>query len=344
MSNSSWAPNETASVIFAEETWLQGALLSNIAYGMQLTLFVMCFVTLVRKMDRHNFRRQLFLLSFICVIFTIGTLFMGSQAKFTQQAFIEYRNYPGGPSVYEEAEFANPVDEIANVCFVVGNWLLDAFLVWRFMVIFRDFGQGWLAALTFFPVLMLLASVALGLALLIDMTGSSPFAFVNITLAYYVMSLSLNVIVTLLIVGRLLIYRRRMARVFGTKESSDYLNISAILIESASLYSIFAVLFIVPFGLGNSLANVFLDSVSQVQIVSSLLIIYRVATGKAWSQSSATELTTNPSTTAIQLKHMGSMRFATVTNASTAVDSVMTKNTGGISITRDVIREKDSVV
>lgn len=131
MSNSSnpWAPDEDAATIYAEETWLQGNLLSNIAYGVELTLFVMCFWILARQTKRSNCKRQLFLLSFISIIFTLGTVFMGAQAKFTQQAFIEYRNFPGGPSAYEEVMYSNPVDEIANVCFIVGNWFMDAFLV-----------------------------------------------------------------------------------------------------------------------------------------------------------------------------------------------------------------------
>lgn len=127
--NSSWAPNETSATIYAEETWLQGNLLSNIAYGVELTLFVMCFTILVRQLNRFNYKRQMFLLIFISVIFVLGTVFMGAQAKFTQMAFIEYRNFPGGPSAYENAEYSVPVDEIANVCFIVGNWLMDAFLV-----------------------------------------------------------------------------------------------------------------------------------------------------------------------------------------------------------------------
>ncbi|CCM06008.1 uncharacterized protein FIBRA_08251 [Fibroporia radiculosa] len=287
------SPDESSAAIYAEETILQGALLSNIVYGVQLALFAMCFTALVRVKngDKSKARRQLALLVFTCVIFVIGTLFMGAQVKFTQLALIENRNYPGGPSVYYKAEFSNSVDEIANVCFVVGNWIMDAFLVWRFLVIFRRCGSTWVAALACLPCLMLLASVALGTTLLVQMMGSSPFSFVNITLSYYVLSLTLNILVTLLIVGRLLLFRRSITRTLGPLHASSipYVTISAMLIESASLYSVFALLFLVPFGLNNALANVFIQTVSQVQIVASLLITFRVATGKAWTGNSSVE-------------------------------------------------------
>lgn len=106
--------------------------------------------------------------------------------------------------------------------------------------------------------------------MLVTTSTSSPFAQVQITLAYYVMSLALNVIVTLLIVGRLLHFRRRIVRALGPDHVSTYANIVSILVESASLYSVFALLFLVPFGLGNNLGNVFLQTVSQVQVRRSV--------------------------------------------------------------------------
>lgn len=127
--NSSYAPDDTAAQLYAEETWFQGALLGNIAYGAELTLFVMAFNVLCKKMNGGNWKTHLSLLTFIVVIFILGTLFMAFNAKFAQMAFVQYRNFPGGPSAYEEIDFSNPIDEVANVCFIVGNWLMDALLV-----------------------------------------------------------------------------------------------------------------------------------------------------------------------------------------------------------------------
>lgn len=130
MYNSSWAPsNETSYQIFVEETWLLGAMISNVAYGVELTLFVQCFYLLAKQMNHRNSKRQISLLVFISIIFIFGTLFVGGSTKFAQQAFIEYRNFPGGPAAFEEVMFSDPVDQVANVSFIVGNWFMDAFLV-----------------------------------------------------------------------------------------------------------------------------------------------------------------------------------------------------------------------
>lgn len=54
---------------------------------------------------------------------------MGSLAEFTQLAFIDNRNFPGGPNAYENVMFAIPVDSMGNVSAALQNWLCDALLV-----------------------------------------------------------------------------------------------------------------------------------------------------------------------------------------------------------------------
>ena len=124
-----WAPAEDSATIVAERAWLQGAIISSVAYGAELILFLMCFYLLYQQTTRQNVRNQLSTLLFCCVIFILGTLFMGSLAKYTQLAFIDNRNFPGGPSAYENAMFSIPIDEIGNVSFVLANWLCDAVIV-----------------------------------------------------------------------------------------------------------------------------------------------------------------------------------------------------------------------
>lgn len=172
-----YAPDEPPSQIFSEKSWLQGALLSNIFYGVELTLFMICFTILARQVTRVDYKRQLVLLVFITVIFALGTIFMGTNVEFTQLAFIDNRNYPGGPGAYEQAMFWIPVDELGNVAFVLGNWLMDLLLesdrtftfeissddrifeqVWRCMVIYSGTSGTSLWAIMLLPCLLFLAS------------------------------------------------------------------------------------------------------------------------------------------------------------------------------------------
>jgi len=279
------------------------------------------------------------MLSFVSVIFILGTIFMACIDKFTQMAFVEYRNFPGGPAAYEQAMFWIPVDELGNVAFVIGNWLMDALLVWRCTVIYGASGGSGpsLWAIMLFPSLLLVASVVLGILFLAQTSTSSPFSAVNFTLAYFIMTLALNIIVTILIVIRLLVYRRRIVETLGREHVVHYTNVAAILVESASLYSAFSILFLVPFALNNSLSQVFLQTMSQVQTVSSLLIIFRVATGKGWSETTDTQISTTAGSSAIRLKNMSTMRF--VSGGTESTNSGPFKS--GVTVSQEVLRDKE---
>lgn len=124
-----YAPDESYHDLVAETEWLQGAMLSGILYGVEVTLFIICFKLLVQQMRRANYKRQCILLAFITTVFTLGTLLMYSIADMTQLSFINDRNFPGGPAAYEVQMYWIPVDEVGVVAMVVGNWFMDALLV-----------------------------------------------------------------------------------------------------------------------------------------------------------------------------------------------------------------------
>lgn len=127
----SYTPNESPAQLFAEQAWLAGALLTGAGYGIVLALFWLCFQALWNRLKRKdvNCRRHLFFLLYVCVMFVFGSLFLGSNSKFTQLAFINNRGYIGGPSEYEQQMFSIGVDEVGNVSYVLANWLADSLLV-----------------------------------------------------------------------------------------------------------------------------------------------------------------------------------------------------------------------
>lgn len=127
--NSSWVPNEDSQTLFSERCWLQGVFVSTLAYGINVCLYFMTAHYLVSSPNRTEFKKRLPLLVYITLLFSLATIFMISLAGFTQMAFIDDRNYPGGPNAFENNEFSIPLDDAGNVAFVLGNWLCDAFMV-----------------------------------------------------------------------------------------------------------------------------------------------------------------------------------------------------------------------
>jgi len=214
-------------------------------------------------------------------MFILSTLTIASQAEMTQLGFIENRDFPGGPAAYEELMFSIPISSLGNYCFSLMNWFSDSLLLWRCSVIYRS--SIWLAMAV--PGLMLLASFVTGIIYLdrISRPSSSPWANTAFTLIYGVISLSLNIVLTLMIVIRLYLHRRHITKLLGRRHAAHYTSIISMLIESAALLDFIVIFFLVPFAMGNPLANIPLSTLVQVQATASYMIIFRVAQGIAWS-------------------------------------------------------------
>ena len=134
-SEPSWRPNVPESQLFDEKTWLQGAILSAVAYGINLTLFILNVsllstrAKLETKHDTRAKRLTICLLIYVCVIFILSTLTMASQAAMTQLGFIDNRDFPGGPAAYEELKFSSPISSMGNYCISLMSWFSQILLV-----------------------------------------------------------------------------------------------------------------------------------------------------------------------------------------------------------------------
>ncbi|KAG2052037.1 hypothetical protein BDR06DRAFT_915872 [Suillus hirtellus] len=306
--SSSWTPDESSETFLAEKGWLQGAVASSIAYGIGVTLFFMCFHLLIRQMTRANYKKSLPLLIYITTDVILGTLFMASLADFTQLAFIQYRDYPGGPNAFENDMFGIPVDMLGNVCGVLMMALSDGLVVWRCMVIYRGcMVPIWIIML--FPCLMFAGSIVMGIMWLLQLSSSSPFftsTNINYTVPYLSLSLALNIIITIAIVLRLLTYRHQISKALGPRFGAQYTSIAAMIVESAALYSTFSLALLILFLLNNPISAAFIELLPQIQVVAMLLIVFRVAQGKGWSQDTMSRvMTSKASVQAIRMGDFG---------------------------------------
>jgi hypothetical protein len=88
-------------------------------------------------------------------------------------------------------------------------------------------------------------------------------------ISYFSISLSLNVLLTLMIVTRLILHSRNIRKAMGARDRpvGSYLGtIVTILVESSSLYAISFVLFIGPWRANNSIQYVFFPILAEVQV------------------------------------------------------------------------------
>lgn len=95
-----WRPFESEDTLEMERGWLAGILVACGAYGIVFTLFVLSLMQLLRTTTRLNLKSRLPLLVYVCLIFTSGSLFIGSASRMIQLGFIDERLFPGGPGAW----------------------------------------------------------------------------------------------------------------------------------------------------------------------------------------------------------------------------------------------------
>jgi hypothetical protein len=91
---------------------------------------------------------------------------------------------------------------------------------------------------------------------------------VNFALAYWSLSVGTTLLLTLCIVARLLHLRHRIQSACGKEHVKDlpYLSISAMFVESASLYSVVGMITLVCFAKGYPAQSLVLPLLGQVQV------------------------------------------------------------------------------
>jgi len=190
----------------------------------------------------------------------------------------------------------------------------------------------------------------------------------DFALAYFTITLSLNVILTLLIVVRLLIHRRRVRKHLGPEHATHYTSIASMLIESSALYSLFSLLFLVSFAVRSFAQNLFLPVLAEIQVsaafavfgssflayicpemISPLLIVIRVARGRGWSTNTAASAFTptdiqfdHPSGTSLKTTDIGQLQESSDT-VSAGFDGQASSSVFGSGIVRDGHKEKEVV-
>lgn len=84
--------------------------------------------------------------------------------------------------------------------------------------------------------------------------------------SYYAISLGTNIILTIFIVVRLFLYRRNLIKHLSGYHARHYVSLAAIIVESAALYSVFALLFLITYAVDDPVTPIFLGLVASTQV------------------------------------------------------------------------------
>jgi hypothetical protein len=83
---------------------------------------------------------------------------------------------------------------------------------------------------------------------------------------YLTVDLAINIFISLLTVLRLLSHRHRISKVLGPGHGTIYTSFATIIVESASVYSVCSLLYLIPYGLNSPISFAFMQILGEAQV------------------------------------------------------------------------------
>ncbi|KII95584.1 hypothetical protein PLICRDRAFT_26010 [Plicaturopsis crispa FD-325 SS-3] len=224
------------------------------------------------------------------VILILLTIDISTNAIFGQLMWIEHRDVPGGPAAYMGENLTLWVNTLGTASGVAVNFMGDALLLYRCFFIWSS---DW--RVVALPFLIFVGSFSMAIISVYEsgQPGASFFAgkSVDFGVPYTSLTISFNIIVTLLICGRLLGYRNQMRALLGAEHARTYTSLAAMVVESAAPFTILGIAYVVSYARNSPTSIGFVQIWGKFCAISPQLIILRVAMGKAWSKDTVDQLT-----------------------------------------------------
>ncbi|KAJ8095745.1 hypothetical protein PM082_022852 [Marasmius tenuissimus] len=269
------------------DLWLQRSRLSGIiitafTYGIYFILSINACVALRRnhartpESDKPGKRRSRFLLVYVIVTFLLSSIAIGANARYTEDIWINYGAL-GKPSpeymIVNEFEFW--YNRLATVSSFVQIWIMDFLVLYRCCVIWNF--SIWVGS---FMGIILATIIGFTISVMISIHESKVFVSFQSQLGFLIVSCIYNITFTSLVVYRLMSIRKQVTSIMGEDYASMYSKLTVILVESAALYFVVEAIFLVSFALRSNVQNLVFMQYPNIQGISLLLIIVRVAQGK----------------------------------------------------------------
>ncbi|XP_006456357.1 hypothetical protein AGABI2DRAFT_122262 [Agaricus bisporus var. bisporus H97] len=260
-------------------------------YGIAFSLYCLYLHASIPRLRDHDRRRQTqFMITNSTIIMLCGLYYLISNAWVIQDAYIKHADFPGGPLVYENSTFlTQPAIAVGLVCVAVVDISTGAIQIWRLWVVWS--GTRFVRIIVLLPVLCLLAFTGKSLLLTPSVqTKSTDYESQDsITgTAELALQAALTILPTILIAGYLVFESRRHRKMIGeSKLSTPYMTIAAMLIECYAVESTWAIFYIISVNLNHPIQTFFGNTQTYIEIIANLLVLYRVANGRAYESQRA---------------------------------------------------------
>ncbi|TFK32146.1 hypothetical protein BDQ12DRAFT_775032 [Crucibulum laeve] len=263
-----------------EHSYYIGNYMSGILYGVALVIYFMTMKALSTMRGNTTGKRRFFAI-YSTLLILLLTVDISCNAVWGEQMWITFRDTPGGVPVFVETQVSVWYQTLSSTSVVALIFLGDALLIHRLFLIW---GSSYLVIVV--PMLAYLTAFSLAIIVLVVVgkPGGNFFGgkAINFGTPYYAITISMNILITLLICLRLRYQSKSVRRALGKDDAKIYTSVSTMLIESAAPYTLVGIMFLIPYARGSQIAISFGQVWAKLTCLSPQLIVLRVVTGKAW--------------------------------------------------------------
>jgi len=257
-----------------------GMMVSALAYGALIMLYIQITQVMLRRPKRSG-PTFWFIIIYASILFPLTTVAFAAKFKYAEALYLALPNFPGTMDDYWEVHSVDLTNIMSQACVTMIPWFGDGIMLYRLMVIWN---YEWTVLVL--PMLLYLTRIGLSIPILIGLTR--PDANVARTTLYmtvfYCLCLSLNIVTSGMIIIRLYLMRHKAEKVLGTLQASLYNSAITMFVESGSFFTIWSMVYMISRTRHSWVQDIFLQPYSYIIAVTRMLIILRMAQGRAWSK------------------------------------------------------------
>ncbi|KAF9445282.1 hypothetical protein P691DRAFT_832633 [Macrolepiota fuliginosa MF-IS2] len=234
--------------------FISSTTISGVLYGIALVFYVLSAQSFCPQLKApHREKHAIFMLAYTSAVMACGTICLVLSARQTQLAYINHNTFPGEPVRFKVECLPHLAIGLGrNISGTMVAILTVGIQIWRLWVIYSATRHALIVIIL--PLLLFLCFVG-----------------------------CLNLII-----------RYRTDYNAGTSETSkQYMSIVTMLIESCALESAWYLAALLLFLLNNVPVGVLVTNCNtNIQVITYILIIYRVSTGRGWDRQTERQIST----------------------------------------------------
>ncbi|KAJ3793905.1 hypothetical protein GGU11DRAFT_360659 [Lentinula aff. detonsa] len=292
---------------------LDGMILDGFTFGVYTVLTIHAVIAIMLGRGTHSKQGKVsktqcyILLSYVVVTFLLGAVGFAANARYTEDIWINFRGQPGwSPEDLITDEFYFWYSRLAVDSQAIMVWIMNALLLYRCVVTWNY--ARWVI---FLMSTVYLAIVGLSMSVMVFAQKQAIFTNLNLQLSFLALSCTYNILYTVLVAAKILSVQQRVKRTLSAEYAQVYTSVVTLIIESAFLYFIFDLLFLISFAIHSDTEYLILLENCLIQGIAQLLIIIRVAQGREHAQHA-----TVSSDSSVAVKHSTLASTTTVDEGS----------------------------